>query len=150
MFAATRSVAIDRSFELNFEHRPRYLYVAVWGPENSYAIAREYWRRTVALLRRRHYDRVLIDKDFHQPLRTAEAFRLVSELAHSQCHARIAVVERPYDEEHARFEQLVGMNRGLQIAIFPDIRQAEAWLLVGTDTADPTRTLGKPYAIVNA
>jgi len=129
MFAATRAVVTAQPFGLLFEHRPQYLYAAVWGSENSYEIAREYWRRIAAMLHRRQYKCVIVDKDFHQPLRTADAFRLVSELAHSHCRARIAVVERSYDAAHAKFEELVGTNRGMQIAILKDITSAERWLL---------------------
>jgi len=129
MFIAARAIARSQPFQFIFEHRPDYLYVAVWGTENSYEIAREYWRRIVAMLHHRRYTRVLVDKDFARSLSTTDAFRLVSELAHSHCRARIAIVERSYDAEHAKFEELVGTNRGLQITIVRDIASAEHWLL---------------------
>ncbi|HEY2846285.1 MAG TPA: hypothetical protein VGI80_00620, partial [Pyrinomonadaceae bacterium] len=74
-----------RPYELFFEHRPHYLYAFVTSQENSFQIAKGYWVEILSMMHRRHYKRVLIDKDIVKHMHAHEAFELVSELAHSGC-----------------------------------------------------------------
>ena len=125
MFAAAPAKA---DFLILFEHRPGYLYVSVSGAENNYRVARAYWQRIVAMIHHRRYERVMVDKYFTGTLPAGDAYRLLTELAHSRCHARIAIVDRSFNVEHAKFEELVGTNRGLQIKFLYEIGAAERWL----------------------
>jgi hypothetical protein len=126
---AFAAVAPARVYDIRFEHRPHNLYVRVFGDTQSYEVAREYWHRIVGVLHRRHYAKVLVDKDFPQKLSVAAAHLLISELAHSGCRTtKVAVVDRNYDEELSQFEEVVATSRGLKIKYFSDLDSAENWL----------------------
>lgn len=132
----TTAPAFTRPYRLLFEHRPGYLYVYVGSDATSYEIAKQYWFEILAMLHRRRYNRVLIDKDISQQLAAHDVYTLVSELAHSGCAGvRFAIVDRYFDEERNRFEETVGANRGLNVRIVSDPRVAHNWLL-NTPTSD--------------
>ena len=116
-------------YDIRFEHRPHDLYVRVFGDAHSYDVARDYWQRIVAMLHRRHYERVLVDKDFPQQLSVTASHMLMTELAHSGCRTtKVAIVDRNYDEELSHFEEMVATNRGLTVRYFGSIDSAERWL----------------------
>jgi len=118
-----------RVYDIRFEHRPHNLYVRVFGDEHSFEVARDYWKRIVSMLHRRHYQKVLVDKDFPQQLSVAASHLLVSELAHAGCRTtKIALVDRNFDEDMSHFEEMVAKNRGLKIKYFSDLDSAESWL----------------------
>lgn len=118
----------SRIYDIRFEHRPHSLYVRIFGDAHSYDVARDYWRQIVAMLHRRHYERVLVDKDFPQQLSIAASYLLMTELAHSGCRMKVAVVDRNYDDEVCGFEEMVATNRGLTVKFFSDLDSAEQWL----------------------
>ena len=119
----------SRIYDIRFEHRPHSLYVRVFGDEHSYDVAKRYWKHIVAMLHRRHYERVLVDKDFPQQLSIAASHLLMSELAHSGCRTtKVAIVDRNYDEDLSHFEEMVATNRGLTVRYFSNLDSAEEWL----------------------
>ena len=129
MTTAATAAAPSRSYDIRFEHRPHDLYVRVFGDEHSYEIGLDYWRRIVAMLQYRHYTRIVVDKDFPQALSLAASHLIISQLAHSRCRElKVAVVDRNFDEETSRFEEMVAVSRGLKIKYFSDMDSAERWL----------------------
>ena len=119
-----------RPYQLYFEHRPGYLFAYVHSDTISFEIAKGYWVEILSMLHRRHYKKVLIEKNVSQRLAAHDVFELVSELAHSGCNSKsFAIFDHFYDEEKCGFEETVGSNRGLRLKITGDACEAERWLL---------------------
>ena len=119
----------EKPYRILFEHRPRYLYVAIECETSNYAIARRYWSEILAMQTRRGYERVLIDKDVANSMALHDVVMLVSELAHSGCHdVKFAVYDRNYDAERCGIEEMAGTSRGLKVKICRGVDEAEQWL----------------------
>ncbi len=119
----------DRPYRLFFEHRPRYLFVAIQAETTNYAIAKKYWTEILAMQTRRGYGHVLIQKDVLNSMPLHDVVMLVSELAHSGCHdVKFAIFDRNYDAERCGVEEMAGTNRGLKVKICGDLNEAEQWL----------------------
>ena len=120
--------SVDR-YGIRFEHRPDYLYVRVKADANSYEVSRTYWSEILSMVDRRHYGRIVVDEDVPTTLRPIDAYQLFSELARSiGSDVKVAIVERHYEEAINRFEETVGVNRGMRLAIVDELEKAEQWL----------------------
>ena len=119
----------DRPYQIFFEHRPEYLYVALRCETSNYAIAKKYWTEILTMQLSRGYERVLIDKDIVNSMPMHDVVMLVAELATRGCHdVKLAIYDRKYDSERCGFEQMVGTNRGLQVKICDSMSEARVWL----------------------
>lgn len=123
-----------RPYQLYFEHRPGYLYAFVHSETISFDIARGYWVEILSMLHRRHYRRVLVEKDVRERLPAHDVFTLVSELALSGMKGvSLAIFDHQYDKQRSEFEEMVGTNRGLKVRILGDRIKSENWLMSQPD-----------------
>ncbi|HVF48147.1 MAG TPA: hypothetical protein VNA17_11320 [Pyrinomonadaceae bacterium] len=96
---------------------------------NTYQIAKRYWTEILAMLHRRRYTRVLIEKEVAEKLAPHDILRLVSELAHSGYRdISFAIVDLGYDSQRAEFYELVAGNRGFMVKVTDNVIDAEGWL----------------------
>lgn len=139
-----------RTYQLIFEHRPGYLYVYIGCERVSLEIARRYWAEILAMIHRRGYQRLLLEKEIGERLPAHDVFNLVNELAHSGCSdVAFAVVDRFYEAERAEFEQMVATNRGLRMKVTNDMPTAERWLM-NYHAADVILPMTAPMAVARA
>ena len=120
---------LDRPYQILFEHRPGYLYVAIRCENTNYTIAKKYWAEILAMQLQRGYERVLIDKDVVNSMPIHDVIMLVTELSHLGCHdVKFAIYDRNYNADRCGFEELMGTNRGLKVRICEAVNEALEWL----------------------
>ena len=135
----------DRPYRIRFEHRPWYLYIAVQCDVTNYAIAKKYWTEILAMQSRRHYERVLIDKDVASSMPLQDVVMLVSEIMNLGCHdVRFAIYDRNYDAERCAVEEMVGTNRGLKVRMCATFEEAQTWLFAGDSHMMPATSPEAP------
>ena len=121
----------EKSYQINFEHRPQYLYVYVSGEHDSYEISHRYWLEVAGECNRTGYRKVLIDEDIEEDISMAEMFQLATALPQIGFQGvHVAFYDR--FAEHAdlnQFGELVATNRGLLARVFNNLEEAEKWLL---------------------
>lgn len=123
------STTNEKPYNIMFEHRPKYLYVAVQCETTNYAIAKRYWTEILAMQTRRRYQNVLIDKDIVNSMPLYDVVMLVAEIAHSGCHdVKLAIYDRNYDPDRCALEEMIGTNRGLKVRMCKTFEEAEHWL----------------------
>ena len=131
------------TYQVTFHQKPTYLHAVVTG-QNS----RETVRRYLAEVRRectlRGCFRVLIEERLEGPrLGTVDVFEIAmegSKSAREEMRA-IAYVDVNAASDLMHFAETVAVNRGLPVAVFATVEDAENWLLKGDDTgAEPHRT----------
>lgn len=120
----------EKPYTLTFDHRPEYLYAAVCGDKDSYAISKQYWMEIAAHLKETDYRRLLIDEDIEQAASVTDVFQLVSELpGMGFTGIRVAFCDRKIEHKDLNdFGELVGSNRGLNGRVFNDVKLAEEWI----------------------
>jgi hypothetical protein len=119
------------TYELTIEQKPTYLHAVVTGQNSRENVARyleEVLRECIAC----SCLRVLIEERLEGPrLQTIDVFGIASEgpkKAHGMLKA-IAYVDVNAEGNLMRFAQTVAVNRGLPVAVFPTVADAEKWLL---------------------
>lgn len=123
-------------FDLQFADRGDYLYVAVRGTQDSFAITLAYWRAVVEECARRGTRRMLVCDDLKGDPATPEEFeRLAAALrGRGLEHIRIAFHETV--SAHLRlveYGELAFREAGFTLRVFGSEREAELWLRYGQD-----------------
>ena len=81
------------------------------------------------MLRKRKYRRLFLEKDIPHQLPAHDVFDLVSNIAHSNSNGiSFAIFDRYYDAETAKFQQTVGVNRGMNVRIGGNAGELAYWL----------------------
>ena len=120
-----------KSYTLEFEQRPEYLYVYVRGEKDSLEISLQYWKEVADECRRAGYKKVLIEEDIKEEVSTIEMYQFTSEIPNIGFSGiRVAFVDRHLDQQELnKFGELVATNRGVNGKIFNSSEEAEEWLL---------------------
>jgi hypothetical protein len=117
-------------FTLRFEQRANYLYAFMSGPTDNLDVSTRCWKQIHAKAVEFGSKRLLVEEDFPNQGTTMEMFKVaefVSELFRDE--TRIAHVDRrAADMDLNRFGETVGINRGLSVRVFDNLRAAEKWL----------------------
>ena len=125
------------SHQVTVENREKYLYFKVTG-ENSPETIGAYMKDIVELCRKHDCFRILINECLTGPrLPTMDVFNVASEGAMQllgQFDA-IAYVDAQMGDM-GDFVESVAVNRGMPLAFFSDIREAEEWIRDRPDGAD--------------
>ena len=139
------------TYQLTFDQKPGYLHATVTG-SNSRENVMRYMEEIGRECAERGCARVLIEERLEGPrLGTTDVFRIAAE---GSRRARGALESIAYVDVHAEgrsmeFAETVAVNRGLPVAVFRTVGDAERWLLadhnrstsarVSTDVYDPGR-----------
>jgi len=139
------------TYKLTMTEKPGYLHVVVTGQNN-----RDNVRRYLEELRSecvaRGYSKVLVEERLEGPrLEALDVFEIASEGA-GEARGKFkafAYVDVNAKSELMHFAETVAVNRGVPVAVFPTVADAERWLLnenndghnshPGTDVNNPPR-----------
>ena len=118
------------SFELTFEDRDNYLYVHVTGPNSPENVV-AYMHRVREECAKRDCHRILIEENLDGPrLHMMEMFALVTGGTPEALgfFDAIAYVDVQQDFEAIKFAETVAVNRGIPVAVFGSVEDAENWI----------------------
>ena len=120
-------------YRLTIEQKPTYLHAVITGRNTKENIAQYLQQLVSECLARRCY-RLLIEERLEGPrLKTLDVFELATQ-GSSQAAGilrAVAYVDVNSDRELMRFAETVAVNRGLPVAVFATVAEAERWLLAG-------------------
>jgi hypothetical protein len=119
------------TYELTFDQRPTYLHATVTGA-NSRENVERYFQDVVRECAARGCLRVLIEERLEGPrLKTLDVFEIVSEGSKRPrgMMEAIAYVDVNAEGDLMQFAGTVASNRGLPVAVFPTVAEAQTWLL---------------------
>jgi len=120
----------DFPYQLTFDQRDNFLHAVVTGPNTANTVFR-YMDDVRSECERRDCYRVLIEEKLDGPrFDEMEIFALIDEgsgIALGFFDA-IAYIDEQQEFELARFAETVAVNRGIPIAVFSSVADAENWL----------------------
>jgi len=120
------------SYSLVFTDKKKYLHVQVTGT-NSVETVRSYTSEIFQMCDAKAIRAVLIEENLAGPgLPLSDIFQLVSGASKQILKMPwIAVVDinPAHNQDHMKFAENVGVNRGIKLRAFPDVASAEKWLL---------------------
>jgi hypothetical protein len=119
------------TYKLTIDQKPTYLHAIVSG-QNSRENVTRYLEKILYECTVRSCSRVLIEEHLEGPrLRTLDVFKIASE-GSSKSRGRlkaIAYVDVNAEGDSMQFAENVAVNRGLPVAVFSTVADAEKWLL---------------------
>jgi len=120
-----------KSYTIRFEHRAGYLYVYGHALKDSFDTSVGFWTDIAAYCKDNKFTKVLVEEDFATDNSMIDMYEIVSR-GHETGFTgiKIAFVDRHSDQMNANlFGETVAQNRGLIARVFPNVQEAEAWLL---------------------
>lgn len=123
--------AASKPYQIEFEHRPQYLYAYVSGKHDSVEISLAFWTEIASEYRKTKYKKILIEEDIIESVTPADMYKIGSEIPKlGFLDVRVAFFDRHLEHhELNQFGELVATNRGLRSKVFNDFAEAEKWLL---------------------
>ena len=118
------------TYDVQFAHMPDYIHAIVTG-QNSYDNFLRYTDEVLVECQRAECRRILIEDKLAGPRMTeGEIFIVVTDASRRAYgfYEALAFVDQQIGETRY-FAETVAVNRGIPIAIFRDVAQAEEWLL---------------------
>lgn len=122
---------VFKPYNIEFDHRPDYLYVYISGEKDSLEISRNFWLEIAGECKKISCSKVLIVEDIKGAISTTEMYQLATEIPQMGFFGvRVAFVDRYIEQQELNeFGEIVATNRGLRGKIFNSIEEAEKWLL---------------------
>jgi hypothetical protein len=128
-----------KAYQLTIEKKPGYLHFRVTGP-NSLETVRGYLSEVYQACTESVYSSILIEENLTgRGLGLLDIFEVVTERSEKTWPhiRRIAYVD--LNPEHSapdmKFAENVAVNRGVNVHVFSNVRDAEAWLVEGGSSA---------------
>jgi hypothetical protein len=120
-----------KPYDLTLEIRPEYLYARVTSQATSQAMVVAYLHEMIGRCKKLGVTRLLLERDIPTALDESEIYFSGTDFVHTGLEdIKLAIVdERPENTEQLELAILVQNNRGANIQLFPNIEEAEAWLL---------------------
>jgi hypothetical protein len=125
------------AYEIEFERRDTYIHVRVTG-DNSRETVTQYMEEVQAECTRQDCFRILIEEHLEGPrLATMDIFALISEGSTNVLGVfeAIAYVDEQMGDM-GEFAETVAVNRGIPVAVFNSVPNAEAWLVLQKSGSD--------------
>lgn len=121
----------SKPYNLTSEVRDKYLYVYVEGEEDSFEISHQYWTEVSAECERTGMMRLLVEENILGNGHMPDIFNMSAALpAMGFRDKKTAFVERIADQSELNsFDELVAVNRRLNVKMFDNVSAAEEWLL---------------------
>jgi hypothetical protein len=119
------------TYQLTIAEKPAYLHATVTGRNTRENVAR-YLGEVIRECATRGCPRVLIEERFEGPrLGALDVLQIVVEQGRTAAGKlqAVAYVDVYAEGDSMRFAETVAVNRGLPVAAFPTVAEAEKWLL---------------------
>jgi hypothetical protein len=129
------------AYQLTAEQKAGYLHVRVSG-ENSSDTVRRYLEEVFSTCLQRQCSIVLIEEDLQGPgLGVLDIHQIVTEGSKRTWPTvrRIAYVDtnKEHSQPDMHFAETVAVNLGVNVKLFPTVREAEEWLRDAVAPSDP-------------
>jgi hypothetical protein len=122
------------TYKLTIHQKSSYLHAIVTGP-NSRENVRQYLQEIRRECILRNCFRALIEERLEGPrIGAMDVFQIAAENSSKASRTFQAVVDVNAEGELMKFAETVAVNRGIPIAVFSTVAEAERWLVRG----DPT------------
>jgi hypothetical protein len=116
-------------YEITFEDRDKYLWVLVGGEALTAEIAAQYWDEISLRCRSSNRDKILIEKDFKEPVGPQDMVRMAEHVAQVLRGACIAFIDRQQHGDINELGKKLVRNRDVKMRIFDNLGEAERWLM---------------------
>ncbi len=117
-------------YQLTFEERDGYLFARITAETINRDMAMQYLNELAAKCAELKLERILLERRIPATMSNTDTYFVMGDLVRILGGRRFAVVN-PHmsNEDSLGFSALVGANRGVRYRVFPNIDDAEAWLL---------------------
>lgn len=116
-------------YTLAMEDRDDYLYAIAGGPALTAQISAAYWNEIAGRCFETNVDRILIEKDFVEPVGPADMLLMAEHLGRLLPGRRIAFVDRHRHDDINELGKKLARNRHVMLQLFNSVDAAEKWLL---------------------
>lgn len=119
-----------KSYRIVYEEYPTYLYALVHGEAYGYDVLAGFLGEIAAEVRRRGLRKVLIEENISATTTREDAYRIASEMPElGYAGIRVAYIDRFSDQKEINeFGHDVAVDNGIEVEIFSDQAEADAWL----------------------
>ncbi|MBN1363628.1 MAG: hypothetical protein JW976_02365 [Syntrophaceae bacterium] len=121
----------NKPFLLKFEKREGYLYAYVRAKKDTFDTSLGYWTDVIKYCLENGFTKLLVEEDIPTDNKTMDTYEIISlSQKVNLAGVKIAFVDRyPEQMQANQFGETVARNRGLLAKVFPNIKEAEEWLL---------------------
>jgi len=119
----------ERPYDIKIEDRNSYLWVLVSGETLTADIAKEYWDEISARCRSAARDKILIEKDFVEPVGPQDMIKMAEHVAKVLPSARIAFIDHQEHDDINELGKKLARNLDVKMQIFNNAAEAERWLM---------------------
>jgi hypothetical protein len=123
------SKPIERPYDIKLEDRGTYLWVLVSGESLNADIAKQYWDEISAKCRSAAHDKILIEKDFVEPVGPQDMIQMAEYVAKVLPSARIAFIDHQDHDDINELGKKLVRNLHVKMQIFDNAAEAERWLM---------------------
>ena len=122
-------MADDKGYTLEMEERDGYLYALAGGRKLTARISAAYWDEIAERCFERECDKILIEKNFAEPVGPGEMLLMADHLGKLLPGRRIAFVDRFRHDDINELGKKLARNRDVRMQVFDSTAEAERWLL---------------------
>ena len=121
---------VDQSeYTLKLEERDGYLHAVAGGERLTAQISAAYWNEIAGHCFESGCDRILIEKDFVEPVGPGDMLLMADYLGKLLPGRHIAFVDRFRHDDINELGKKLARNRDVMMQVFTNIADAEKWLL---------------------
>jgi len=120
---------MDKPYTISMEDRGGYLYFLVGGGKLTAEIAAAYWREIAHEAFQAKRLKIMIEKDFREPVSPPEMLRMGKYLGYLLPTFKIAFLDRHRHQEINELGKRVARNHEVMMQLFDNREEAEQWLL---------------------
>jgi hypothetical protein len=120
---------MERPYTIEFEDRGEYLYVLVGGDKLTADVAAAYWREIAHECFKTNKIKIMIEKDFPEPVSPPEMLRMGDYLGNLLPSFKIAFLDRHRHDDINELGKRVARNKNVMMQLFDHRDEAEQWLL---------------------
>ena len=119
----------EKGYSLTIEDREGYLYAIAGGEKLTAQISAAYWNEIAGKCFENECDKILIEKDFVEPVGPADMLLMADHLGGLLPGRRIAFVDRHGHGDINELGKKLARNRDVMMQVFNSVADAEKWLL---------------------
>jgi hypothetical protein len=120
---------MEKPYTIEMEDRDDYLWVLVAGERLTAEISAQYWNEIADRCNSMKCDRVLIEKDFKQPVGPEDMIKMADHLSKILPHGMVAFIDRRRHDAINELGKKLARNRDVMFQVFEYVGDAQKWLL---------------------